>query len=55
MHDEIRITVIATGFDDFMKKKESLGNVTHLGGYRAGRFIDAYFYAPGKNKTAMLI
>ena len=34
MHDEIRITVIATGFDDFMKKKESLGNVTHLGGYR---------------------
>ena len=34
MHDEIRFTVIATGFDDFMKKKESLGNVTHLGGYR---------------------
>jgi cell division protein FtsZ len=34
MHDEIRITVIATGFDDFMKKKESLGNITHLGGYR---------------------
>ena len=34
MHDEIRITVIATGFDDLMKKKESLGNVTHLGGYR---------------------
>ena len=34
MHDEIRITVIATGFDDIMKKKESLGNVTHLGGYR---------------------
>src|SRR5664280_3170990 len=34
MQDEIRITVIATGFDDFMKKKESLGNVTHLGGYR---------------------
>jgi cell division protein FtsZ len=34
MQDEIRITVIATGFDDIMKKKESLGNVTHLGGYR---------------------
>jgi cell division protein FtsZ len=34
MRDEIRITVIATGFDDIMKKKESLGNVTHLGGYR---------------------
>jgi cell division protein FtsZ len=34
MQDEIRITVIATGFDDIMKKKESMGNVTHLGGYR---------------------
>ena len=34
MHDEIRITVIATGFDDLMKKKETLGNVTHLGGFR---------------------
>ncbi|MGA3279681.1 MAG: cell division protein FtsZ [Smithella sp.] len=35
MQDEIRITVIATGFDDFNKKKrESLGNVTHFGGFR---------------------
>ncbi len=35
MGDEIRITVIATGFDDFnKKKKESLGNVTHFGGFR---------------------
>ncbi len=35
MKDEIRITVIATGFDDFNKKqKESMGNVTHLGGFR---------------------
>ena len=35
MKDEIRITVIATGFDDFNKKKtESLGNVTHFGGFR---------------------
>ncbi len=33
MEDEIRITVIATGFDDLMKKKaESLGNVTRIGG-----------------------
>jgi cell division protein FtsZ len=35
MEDEIRITVIATGFDDFHKKKtESLGNVTRFGGFR---------------------
>jgi cell division protein FtsZ len=35
MEDEIRITVIATGFDDFNKKKtESLGNVTRFGGFR---------------------
>ena len=35
MEDEIRITVIATGFDDFNKKRtESLGNVTRFGGFR---------------------
>jgi cell division protein FtsZ len=34
MHDEVRITVIATGFDDFTSKKmQAVGNVTHLGGY----------------------
>jgi cell division protein FtsZ len=34
MEDEIRITVIATGFDDFNKKKtESLGNVTRFNGF----------------------
>ena len=34
MGDEIRITVIATGFEDLMKKKQALANVTHLGGFR---------------------
>jgi len=34
MEDEIRITVIATGFDDFNKKKaESIGNVTRFAGF----------------------
>lgn len=34
MGDEIRITVIATGFDDVMKGKLASDNVTHLGGFR---------------------
>ncbi|HDQ04532.1 MAG TPA: cell division protein FtsZ [Deltaproteobacteria bacterium] len=35
MRDEIRITVIATGFDDgFVKSKVSPENVTHLAGFR---------------------
>ena len=34
MGDEIRITVIATGFDDGMRKKQVPANVSHLGGFR---------------------
>jgi len=35
MRDEIRITVIATGFDDnIIKKKVSVDNVTHLVGFK---------------------
>jgi len=34
MGDEIRITVIATGFEDVMKKKQASANVTHLSGFR---------------------
>jgi cell division protein FtsZ len=34
MSDEIRITVIATGFEDVGKKRQGIPNVTHLGGYR---------------------
>ncbi|OPY82716.1 MAG: Cell division protein FtsZ [Smithella sp. PtaU1.Bin162] len=34
MGDEIRITVIATGFEDIMKKKQAPANVTHLSSFR---------------------
>jgi cell division protein FtsZ len=34
MGDEIRITVIATGFEDTQRLKQTVPNVTHLGGYR---------------------
>jgi len=35
MKDEIRITVIATGFDDnLIKKKVTADNVTHLAGFK---------------------
>lgn len=34
MGDEIRITVIATGFEDTTRKKQDLSNVAHLGGFR---------------------
>jgi cell division protein FtsZ len=34
MGDEIRITVIATGFEDAAKRRNSLSNVTHIGGYK---------------------
>jgi cell division protein FtsZ len=34
MTDEIRITVIATGFEDDVKKKQTSSNVMHLGGFR---------------------
>ena len=34
MGDEIRITVIATGFEDAAKRKNALGNVTHIGGFK---------------------
>ncbi|MEN6375027.1 MAG: cell division protein FtsZ [Smithella sp.] len=34
MSDEIRITVIATGFDDTMSGKQGVDNISHLGGFR---------------------
>ncbi len=34
MKDEIRITVIATGFEDVTKRKQTTSNVAHLGGFR---------------------
>ena len=41
---------LLTGFDDFYEKKESLGNVTHLGGYRREDLSTPNFHASGKNK-----
>ncbi|MDP2268802.1 MAG: cell division protein FtsZ, partial [Deltaproteobacteria bacterium] len=60
MMDEIRITVIATGFDEIGKKKLNMSNVTQLGNYRRddlatpayirdGKFIDA----PGPARGAI--
>lgn len=34
MKDEIRITVIATGFENMVKKKESPANIAHSAGFR---------------------
>ena len=34
MGDDIRITVIATGFDDVTKRKQVTDNITHLGAFR---------------------
>lgn len=34
MGEEIRITVIATGFDDAMNGKQGVDNISHLGGFR---------------------
>jgi cell division protein FtsZ len=61
MMDEIRITVIATGFDEIGKKTLNMSNVTQLGNYRRddlktpaylreGKFIDA----SGPAKSAMI-
>lgn len=51
MQDEIRITVIATGFDNISKKKESLGNVTHLGGFRRDDLATPAFIRRGKGQN----
>jgi cell division protein FtsZ len=34
MGDEIRITVIATGFEDMAQKRQGIPNITRMGGYR---------------------
>ena len=50
MGDEIRITVIATGFDDGMKKKQVLSNVSHLGGFRREDLATPAFMRRGKSR-----
>jgi len=50
MGDEIRITVIATGFDDGMKKKQAPSNVSHLGGFRREDLATPAFMRRGKSR-----
>jgi cell division protein FtsZ len=50
MGDEIRITVIATGFDDGMKKKQVPANVSHLGGFRLENLATPAYVRRGKSR-----
>jgi len=53
MKDEIRITVIATGFDnDFMKKKQAPANVTHLGKFRREDLSTPAYIRQAKTRDA---
>ena len=48
MLDEIRITVIATGFEDVGAKKLNMSNVTQLGNYRRGDLSTPAYIREGK-------
>src|SRR3972149_1868148 len=48
MVDEIRITVIATGFEDVGAKKLNMSNVTQLGNYRRGDLSTPAYIREGK-------
>ena len=48
MINEIRITVIATGFDDVGKKKLNMSNVAQLGNYKRGDFSTPAYIREGK-------
>jgi cell division protein FtsZ len=50
MGDEIRITVIATGFDDGVKRKQVPANVAHLGGFRREDLATPAFMRQGKSR-----
>jgi len=52
MGDEIRITVIATGFEDPMKKKQAPANVAHLGGFRKENLATPTFLRKEKTRDA---
>jgi len=51
MGDEIRITVIATGFDEGMKKKQVSSNVSHLGGFVLESLATPTFIRKGKSRN----
>ena len=60
MEEEIRITVIATGFEDAAQRKAVAANVTPLSGYRNNLNIPAFLRkkmneAPGEFKAAMAV
>lgn len=50
MGDEIRITVIATGFEEAMKKKQAPANVAHLGGFRKENLATPTFIRKEKTR-----
>ncbi len=50
MGDDIRITVIATGFEDAMKKKQAPANVAHLGGFRKENLATPTFLRKEKTR-----
>ncbi len=52
MGDEIRITVIATGFEDAMAKKQAPANVAHLGGFRKENLATPTFLRKEKSRDA---
>ena len=51
MGDEIRITVIATGFEDVAQKRQSIPNITRMGGYRR-EDLSMPSYLRNKEKSA---
>ncbi len=52
MGDEIRITVIATGFENAMAKKQAPANVAHLGGFRKENLATPTFLRKEKSRDA---
>jgi cell division protein FtsZ len=50
MGDEIRITVIATGFEDMAQKRHGISNITRMGGYRR-EDLSMPAYLRNKEKT----
>jgi cell division protein FtsZ len=51
MGDEIRITVIATGFEDMAQKRQGIPNITRMGGYRR-EDLSMPAYLRNKEKSA---
>ena len=52
MGDEIRITVIATGFEDTVRKKQAPANVSHFGGFKREDLSTPTFMRQTKTREA---